>query len=212
MIVDDHPLVRHALAELLEREENLAVCVEAGGMGEALKSLETQTLDLALVDVSLPDGDGLELVRRMKTCRPGMQILVVSMHDEIHHAALALEAGAAGYISKHQPPEEIMAAVYRLLEGEIYVKETLFDRIRSRRGEDAVRKIQEGLQALAEGERRHLSLLGRGLTTKRIAEELGLEEPAVRRNQVGIRERLGLRDVLELRSFARAMEIESDSP
>nr|MBC8210038.1 response regulator transcription factor [Gammaproteobacteria bacterium] len=125
MIVDDHPLVRCGLRQLIETETDLTVCAEADSIEEALRRLKTHQPALAIIDLTLPDGNGLELIKRMSIRYPEIRILVSSMNDEDLFAERALQAGANGYINKQEASEKVIQAVRQVLNGEIYLSEKM---------------------------------------------------------------------------------------
>lgn len=121
LIVDDHAVVRLGLKKLVEAELDLTVCAEAESAAQALEAVEHEEFDLAIVDISLDDANGLELTSKMKSLRPGMAILVLSVYDGLLYAQRALRAGAAGYVAKYEAPEKIIAAIHQVLAGRVYV-------------------------------------------------------------------------------------------
>src|SRR5689334_17496704 len=109
-LVEDHPVTREGLAQLINYQDDLQVCGAAGTAARAVTGIETARPDLVVVDVSLPDGHGIELVKDLKARFPGLRILVLSMHDEALYAERAIRAGASGYIMKQEPTEILLAA------------------------------------------------------------------------------------------------------
>lgn len=121
LIVDDHSVVRQGLAKLIDNESDLMVSAEAESAKQALEAIKNQEFDLAIVDISLDDINGLELTAEMKSCRPNMTILMLSMHDGLLYAQRSLQAGAAGYVAKYEAPEKIISAIHQVLSGKVYV-------------------------------------------------------------------------------------------
>ncbi len=121
LVVDDHAIVRQGLARLVEAELDLTVCAEAESAVQAMEALEREQFELAIVDISLEDSNGLELTARMKSRCPSMAILILSTYDGLPYARRAFRAGAAGYVSKHEAPEKIIAAIHQVLGGKVYV-------------------------------------------------------------------------------------------
>ncbi len=121
LVVDDHAIVRQGLTRLVEVELDLTVCAEAESAVQAMEAIERQEFDLAIVDISLEDTNGLELTARMKSRRPNMAILILSMYDGLLYAQRALRAGAAGYVAKYEAPEKIITAIHQVLGGKVYV-------------------------------------------------------------------------------------------
>ena len=120
LLIDDHPLVRRGLRELIDNEPDLVVCGEAGGYREGLEAVDACRPDLVIADISLGDGDGLELVREIREGRGDLPILVLSMHGARVHAARALRAGANGYVAKQEMSATVLTAIRRLIAGEAY--------------------------------------------------------------------------------------------
>jgi DNA-binding NarL/FixJ family response regulator len=125
LLVDDHAVVREGLAQLIGQCRDLKVCGKAGDAREALKALEACRPDIAVVDMSLPGADGLDLIREVRARRPSLPILVLSMHPEELYAERALQAGAQGYITKHEAAETVLGAIRRVLAGYFYLSDTM---------------------------------------------------------------------------------------
>ena len=129
LIVDDHPMMRTGLAQLIDNEPDLKVCAEADNAGQALQMVGKQNFDLILLDISLPDKNGVELIKDILAQKPGLPILVVSMHDELLYAERVLRAGARGYIMKQEGGKKLLHAIRQVLGGQIYVSEKMSARI-----------------------------------------------------------------------------------
>ena len=125
VIVDDHPMFRERLAQLINHEPDMEVTGEADSAEDAIQLIRNRSPDLAIVDITLKWSSGLELIKNIKPLTIGLPILVLSMHEESLYAQRALRAGAAGYITKHQPADEILVAIRRVLAGEIYLSEKM---------------------------------------------------------------------------------------
>ena len=121
LLIDDHPLVRCGLAEVISREPDLEVCGEAGDVAEALGEVDRSQPDIAVIDLTLKTGHGIELLERLKTRAPALKTLVSSMHDETLFAERVLRAGAKGYVTKHEPPEVLIRAIRQVLRGELFL-------------------------------------------------------------------------------------------
>lgn len=121
LVVDDHAIVRQGLTRLVETQRDLSVCAEAENAAQALDAMERQQFDLAIVDISLEDINGLELTAEMKSRCPSMTILILSMYDGLLYARRALQAGAAGYVAKYEAPEKVITAIHQVLSGQVYV-------------------------------------------------------------------------------------------
>lgn len=124
LVVDDHAIVRQGLIKLIDREFDLMVCFEAENASHALKAIARQEFDLAVVDISLEDMNGLELTEKMKLRCPNLTVLILSMHDGLFYAQRALRAGASGYVAKHEAAEKIITAIRQVLSGNIYISDS----------------------------------------------------------------------------------------
>src|SRR6476660_1547638 len=125
LVVDDHPIVRERLAELINQEPDLNVCGEAEDAREALKAVDALLPDLAIVDITLKDTYGIELLKQLKERHPRLPVLVLSMHDESLYGERALRAGARGYLTKQEATKKVITAIRQVLAGEIYVSEKM---------------------------------------------------------------------------------------
>ncbi|MHC4112606.1 MAG: response regulator [Planctomycetota bacterium] len=125
LIVDDHMVVRQGLTLLIDQEPDLVVCAEAENAGEALETIQKQEVDLAIVDISLDGPNGIQLTERIKSRHPHLPVLVLTMHDEELYVKRAFQAGAKGYITKHEAAETIITAIRLMLSGKDYISETM---------------------------------------------------------------------------------------
>ncbi|NIP27361.1 MAG: response regulator [Phycisphaerae bacterium] len=125
LIVDDHTVVRQGLILLIDQEPDLVVCCEADNASQALEAIEKQQVDLAIVDISLEGPNGIQLTQRIKSQHPDLPILVLTMHDEELYVKRAFQAGAKGYITKHEAAETIIVAIRLMLSGKDYISETM---------------------------------------------------------------------------------------
>ena len=132
LIVDDHPIVRQGITRLINYEEELMVCGEAGNAKEALEVVEKENPDLVIVDISLKGRSGLELIKDLRLRHQQLPVLVVSMHDESLYAERVLRAGAKGYIMKQEPPEKVLSAIRQVLSGKIFVSEKMREKMLQR--------------------------------------------------------------------------------
>lgn len=201
LVVDDHPLVRERLAEVIAAEPDLEVCGQAGDRSRALHLVETLHPDLVLLDLCLKKVPGLDLIKDISALNPRVRMLVVSMYDESLFAERALRAGAHGYITKQAATQHILAAVRRVLAGELYLSESASARIAAR----AVRSQQTGRAAtdqLTDRELHVLELLGEGCSVPEIARALHLSPKTVETYRARIRDKLGLSTAQDVLKFA----------
>ena len=190
-IVDDHPVFREGLAQMVSREPGLAVCGSAGTAEEALKLLPHLKPDLVLVDLTLPGMSGLELIKQIRASDTRTKLLVVSMHDEAVYANRVLRLGGDGYIMKQEDPAEIVQAIQDVLHGHIYVSEEVLGK--SEKNTHQHRNHSRPLDQLTDSQVELLELLGRGMSPHEIARQLRLSERAVTAESREIRNRLKLK-------------------
>jgi DNA-binding NarL/FixJ family response regulator len=209
LLIDDHPIVRQGLSQLINQEPDLHVSSEAASAREALDSLEKSRPDVAIVDISLEDRSGIELIKDLRNRDPELPILALSMHDEALYAERALRAGAKGYIMKQEATEQVMNAIRKVLEGQIYVSERMASRlldqfVGAKPGED-----DSPLGRLSDRELEIFSMIGRGLGTREIANKLFLSIKTVEAHREHIKEKLKLKSGTELMRMAVQYALES---
>jgi DNA-binding NarL/FixJ family response regulator len=200
LIVDDHPMMREGLRTLISRERDLIVCGEAETAGQALDAVAKLKPDLVLADITLPGPNGLGLIKDICALQQGMLILVISMHDESLYAERVLRAGARGYIMKQESGPTMMQAIRQVLAKRIY----LSDKMSACILEYFVGKRTEAspITRLSDREWEVFQLIGRGRSTVQIAEELHLSPKTVETHRAHVKEKLALRTMTELVSFA----------
>ncbi|WPL18220.1 Response regulator protein VraR [Thiorhodovibrio winogradskyi] len=201
VIVDDHPLVREGLKAVLSRESGLRVIGEAGGLGDALALIQTCEPDLAIIDLALADGDGLDLIKRLKAHHPALRMLVCSMREESLFAERALHAGAIGYIHKSEVAQHIVDAVRTTLQGRVFLSAAMVERLlrRGLPGQAAGGKL---VDRLSDRELQVFGLLGDGHSTARIAETLHLSIKTIETHRENIKRKLELGNAAELTRHA----------
>lgn len=198
LLVEDHPVFRMGIRQVLEADGDLRVVAEAATLGEALREARAVPFDLALVDVSLPDGNGLNLPALLREAQVNLPVLVVSMHDERAFAEQALAVGAVGYVSKAAPPDTLLGAIRVALSGQLAVSATVVDRALRGRPDGATLQLGQ----LSGREREVFEGLGRGQSTRAIAEQLGIGIKTVETHQIRIRRKYAIGDASELRRLA----------
>lgn len=203
LIVDDHPVVRLGIRQLLADEPDLAICGEAESAQQALRLAAAEAPDLAIVDLSLPDSHGLELIRALRDAAPSVAVLVLSMHDEALFAERALRVGARGYIMKREAINGLTVAVRHILSGRVYVSQALSQTLLERIGPDGP-AAGGGLGDLTDRELEVFDLVGHGLTTAAIAEHLDVSVKTIETYRSNIKTKLRLRNAAELIRFATA--------
>jgi DNA-binding NarL/FixJ family response regulator len=202
LIVDDHPMMRTGLAQLIDSEDDLKVCVEADNAGQAITAVAKQKFDLALVDISLPDKNGLELIKDLRTLNPDLPILVVSMHDELIYAERVLRAGARGYIMKQEGGQKFLQAIRRVLAGQVFVSEKMSARILENFSGNRTEKTDSPVSRLSDREFEVFQLISQGIGTSDIATRLHLSVKTVEVHRANIKQKLNLSTATDLVRFA----------
>jgi DNA-binding NarL/FixJ family response regulator len=197
LLVDDHPVVRHGIRQMLAQEPDMEVCCDAGSVAEALTTIESQGPDLAVVDVALGSEDGLELVKQIAARWPEVFVLVLSMHSEKLYAERAIRAGAHGYLMKDEPPEQLVAAIRKVRDGGVYVSEKLQAEWLKRMA-SGKRAALTPLERLTDRELAVFRLIGTGLGTRQIAEQLNLSVKTVESYRESIKDKLDIPTGTEL--------------
>jgi len=210
LIVDDHPAVREALALRISRQSDLEVCGEAADMSEALRMVADTQPEVAIVDISLKTGSGIELIKRIKDRNYSVRMLVWSMHSESLYAERALRAGALGYINKDQATDKIIEAIRRVLDGKVYLSEAMAEKMLHRAvGGSREEVAQSPLDVLADRELEVFRLIGQAVKTAEIAERLHLSMKTVETYRDRIRQKLDLSNGTELAHYATKWAIEN---
>src|ERR1700729_3817566 len=168
VIVDDHPLFRDRLSQLINHEVDLEVCGESKTAEQAIQMIRRIIPDLAVVDITLKGSSGLELIKGIRALSIGIPVLVLSMHEESLYAERALRAGATGYITKNQAADEVLAAIRRVLTGEIYLSGKMTSVFLRSLTLASAKRMPRSVDKLADRELEVLELIGRGHTTRQI--------------------------------------------
>lgn len=200
LVADDHPIVRQGLAALIGAQSDMAPPGEAATAAETLERIRGERWDLIILDLNLPDGSGLEVLRRIRRERPGLPVLVLSAHPEEQFAVRTLRAGAAGYLNKQQAADELVVAIRRVLAGRRYVSTALAERLAAALDPDAL--DGDPHDTLSDREFQVLRLLGAGNAVSDIAAQLHLSVKTVSTYRARLLEKLGLRSTAELVAYA----------
>jgi DNA-binding NarL/FixJ family response regulator len=196
-LVDDHPLVREWLTNLINKRPDLRVCGEAGSAPEALRLIESLQPDVAIVDISLTSGSGIELIKDLQLNHPRVAVLVLTMHDESVYALRALRAGARGYIMKCEATQKIIQAIRTVLEGKLFVSERVTT-LMAEKFTAGPRPSASPVELLSDRELEVFQLLGRGQSTRQIAEQMHISFKTVQAFCARIKDKLRLDNVNEL--------------
>ena len=195
LIADDHPIVRRGLRDLLEQEPGLTVGGEATTAGETIAMVRGAAWDLVILDLSLPDRHGLEVLAELRHGWPSLPVLVLTFHAEEHFAVRALKTGAAGYLTKESAPAELVGAVRTILRGGRFVSAALAEILAERLRDEAGTLPHE---RLSDREHEVLLLMGAGKTPTLIADQLHLSVKTVSTYRARILEKLGLETTAEV--------------
>jgi DNA-binding NarL/FixJ family response regulator len=198
LIIDDHPMMRQGLAQLINNESDLEVCAEAENGRQAMDAISTAHPDLVLLDITLPDKNGLELIKDIQSLYPGLSVLVISMHEESLYAERVLRAGGRGYIMKQEGGRKLMEAIRRVLDGKIYVSERMSSTILEAFSGRAPAKDGTPVRTLSDREFEIFQLVGQGRGTREIAQQLHLSVKTVEVHRVNIKKKLGIKTAPEL--------------
>jgi DNA-binding NarL/FixJ family response regulator len=202
VIVDDHPVVCHGLAQIIAHDANLHVCAEAEDAKTGFEAIKKHKPHIAIIDISLKDISGIELIKWVKGLRDfNVLMLVISIHDESVYAERALKAGAQGYLMKQESPDKIIQAIHQILKGEIYVSDSVAKRM-MRHLINASNDKVTSIDRLSDRELEVFQLIGQGLKPKQIAEKLFLSVKTIETYQSNLKEKLILNSAFELAQYA----------
>ncbi len=197
MLVEDHPIFRLGLSALIDQEDDLAACGKSKDVEPAIKEMELLQPDLIIVDISLKNSDGIDLVKYVKR-EKNIPVLVLSMHDEYLYAQRALHAGARGYIMKEEAMESVVTAIHSVLEGKIYLTEPVKEHILSNISENVKVQDKSPVDRLTDRELQVFKLIGKGFSSREIASRLFLSIKTIGTYRERIKEKLGLKNANEL--------------
>lgn len=209
LIVDDHPVVREGLAIRIGRQEDMAVCGEAASLREALALVASTDPDVAIIDISLGDDDGLDLIRRVRSRGSRVRMIVWSMYGEALFAERALHAGAMGYITKQEATGRIIEAIRCVVRGRVYLSGSQSDRMLLRAVGGGVAPAATPIESLSDRELQVLRLIGGGMTTAEVAKALHRSVHTVETHRQRIKAKLGLRSSAELARAAAHWTLEN---
>jgi len=202
LVVEDHPIFRWGVSELINQEEDMVVCGEAEDATRALAAIEELAPSLVIADITLQDGDGIDLTREITRRHRKLPVLILSMHDEFLYAERALHAGARGYIMKEEAMESVVSAIRTVLQGKIYLNEAIKEHIlihlvdRPRFGD------KPSIDRLTDRELEVFRLIGKGLSTREVARKLSLSMKTIGTYRERIKEKLSIKHANELVRYA----------
>lgn len=198
LLVDDHPLLRKGIGQLINEQDDLIVCGEAEDRASAVATIEQTHPDLAVIDLSLKDDLGLELIKDCKALFPGLLVLVLSMHDEKLNAERVLRAGARGYIMKAEASDKVLAALREVLSGGVFVSSSVADQILDRA--TGAPRLSNGGQwsNLTDREAEVLLLIGKGYGSRHISKRLNISIKTIETHRANIKQKLGFSSTQDL--------------
>ncbi|MBC8108875.1 MAG: response regulator transcription factor [Anaerolineae bacterium] len=201
LLIDDHPIVRQGLVQLINQEVDMHVCAEASNAREAMEMAASTAPDVAVVDISLEDRSGVELIKEFGQRFPNMLCLALSMYDESMYAVRVLRAGGRGYVMKQEATKKVIAAIRRVVGGQVYVSDAMASRLV---GQLVLGENDRGspVAALSDRELEVLTLIGRGMGTREVAERLFISVKTVEAHKERLKEKLKLQGSTELVRFA----------
>lgn len=210
IIIDDHPLFREGLKTILGRSDGLEVVGEAGNAAEGLKIIKSIRPDLAIVDVSLPDRNGIELTRDIVKVSPNTRVLMVSMYSKIDYIVRSFQAGAVGYLAKESAADMLLKGIQHVLEGDYFMDTKVSEKVVKKLAEipeNRTAVIAEGYESLTPREQEVMSLLGEGMSSTQVAEKLFISPKTAENHRANIMRKLGLHSSIELIRYAAKIGI-----
>jgi DNA-binding NarL/FixJ family response regulator len=197
LLVDDHPLVREWLANLIHQQPDLTVCGETESAPTAVAAVASAKPDLVIADINLKNSSGIELIKNLKEWHPNIPVLVLSMHDESLYAERVFRAGAHGYVNKRETAQKMIEAIRRVLEGKLYVSERTAEILASQTIRRRVAS-RASVESLSDRELEVFDKLGQGISTRQIADDFRISVKTVQEYCARIKEKLNLNNATEL--------------
>jgi len=201
-IVDDHAMFRDGLRRLIDLEPDLTVCGDARDTESGLRGLGETSPDLVIVDISLDSTSGIDLIKGIKREREDLPVLVVSMHSESLYGDRALRAGAMGYVMKSEPATTVVAAIRKVLSGNVHISEKMATLMVSKLVKGEQDQIPSPLEALSDRELEVFRMLGQGKGTREIAQEMNVALPTISSFKNRIKEKLNFKNSTEMILYA----------
>lgn len=202
VVVDDHPAIREALAETISGKMGLQLCGEAGNADDALRLIAKEKPNVAVVDISLEDAHGLDLVQNIRIQYPDVHVIVFSMYDEDVYAERAIRAGASGYLMKSEPTQKVVEAIRSVVRGEVFLSHRMASRILTKVARGQSTRPSFAVDEFTDREMAVFQMLGEGYTVDEITDRLNLSRKTVETYRRRAKEKLGFDTVSELLQFA----------
>ena len=210
VIIDDHPLFREGLKTILGRSDSFEVVGEAGNAAQGLRLIKSLKPDLAIVDVSLPDRNGIELTRDILKCSDETRVMMVSMYSKIDYIVRSFQAGAVGYLAKESAADMLLEGIGHVLEGDYFMDTKVSEKVVKKLAEIPEKKTAvtaEGYESLTPREQEVMSLLGEGFSATQVAEKLFISPKTAENHRANIMRKLGLHSTIELIRYAAKIGI-----
>ena len=202
LIVDDHELMRLALSQLIGHEPDLVVCGEAEDVAGALKAIEEFKPDIAMVDISLKQSHGIELIKDIQIRWPDLPVLVLTMHDESFYAERVLRAGAKGYLTKAEVSSKVIDGIRKVLNGEVYISDAMASKVLTKLVGQKNGQLAFPIDTLSDREFEVFEMIGQGMQSKDIAIQLHLSKKTVDAHREHIKKKLGLETATDVLMYA----------
>lgn len=199
LVADDHAVVRRGVVQILDEAPDLVAAGEASSGRQVLQKVQENDYDVLVLDIGMPDGSGLEVLHQLRTLRPELRVLILSMYPERQYALRALKAGAAGYLTKESAPDELVAAVRRIAQGGKYITQSLAEELTAALVGEAEKSPEE---ILSDREFQVVCMLAEGKTIAGIAEELSLSVKTISTYRARVLEKLNLSNTAEIIRYA----------
>ncbi len=197
-IVEDHPIFRQGLAQLLSAEAGMEICGESDSHLEGLRGIRSSLPDIVIVDIALKDGSGIELIKDIRSYLPQTPVLALSMHDENIYAERVLRAGGRGYLMKQEAPETIVKAIRQIMEGKVFVSDSMASKMLEVFAEGRKNIKGSPVDLLSDRELEVFRMIGEGIGTRQISEKLHVSVKTVENHRAHIKEKLNLQSAIEL--------------
>lgn len=212
VVIDDHELVCRGFAEVISQADDMTYCGDAQTIDKGLALIKAKRPDVAIVDITLREGNGVELIREIKELSPDCKVLVASMHDEAMYAERVLKVGASGFINKRATPDAILLAIRQIMFGVLHFSPRLTDRLLRKNPEGGGTTFRSSVDRLSAREREIFEYVGKGIPTRQIAVLIGVSVKTVETHRENIKRKLRLRSSVELARRAISWNLESSSP
>ena len=202
LIVEDHPIFRMGMCELIDQEKDLVVCGSAEDVPTARDLIKSEKPELVILDLSLKNSNGMELLKELNKYHKEIFVLVLSMHEESLHAERCLLAGAKGYVMKHEAIESVIKAIRKIFAGKKYISQRIMESLLNKMGDQPSQGQGSSVQNLTDRELEIFQLIGKGFSSGQIASQLNLSVKTIGAHRERIKGRLGLKTSGEMVRYA----------